>query len=50
MIYGNCSISLKTSLFLFSNKLLVIRDGMHNVLVRIVDREDHDQTASEEAV
>ena len=48
MIYGNCSKSLKTSLFLFSNKLLVIRDGIHKMLVRTVNRADPDQTASEE--
>ena len=47
MIYGNCSKSLNTLLFLFSKKWLVIRDGIHKMLVRIVNREDPDQTASE---
>ena len=37
-------------LFLFSNKLLAIRAGVHKMLVRIANREDPNQTASEEAV
>ena len=42
---------LKTSfLFLFSNNKLVIRAGIHKMLLRIVNREAPDQTASEEAV
>ena len=35
---------------LFSNKKLVIRAGIHIVLVRIANIEDPDQTASLEAV
>ena len=41
---------LNAFLFLFSNKMLVIRAGIHKMLVGIVNREDPDQTASEEAV
>ena len=32
------------------NKVLVIRVGIHKILVRIANKEDPDQTASEEAV
>ena len=39
-----------TFLFLFSNKMLVFRAGIHKMLVRIANREDPDQTASSEAV
>ena len=35
--------------FLFSNKT-IIRAGIHNMLVRIGNREDLDQTASSEAI
>ena len=38
------------SLFLLANKMLVIRTGIHKMLVGIANREDPDQTASEEAV
>ena len=44
--YGKCS----EFLFLFSNKLLVFRAGIHKILVRIANGEDPDQTASSEAV
>ena len=37
-------------LFLFSNKVLLIRTGNHKMLVSIANREDPDQTASSEAV
>ena len=37
-------------LFLFSNKMLVIRAGIHKMLVRIANREYPDQAASAEAV
>ena len=37
-------------LFLFSNKMLIIRAGIHKMRVRIAHREDPDQTASSEAV
>ena len=36
--------------FLFSNKMMVIRAGIRKVFVRIANRVDPDQTASEEAV
>ena len=32
-----------TFLFLFSNKMLVIRAGIHKMLVRIANREDPDK-------
>ena len=66
MIYGRFSKTLNTLLFLFLNKMLVFRAGIHknlfinNVLVfraeicknavRIANSEDADQTASEKAV
>ena len=37
-------------LFLFSNEMLVIKAANCKMLVRIVNREDTDQTASLEAV
>ena len=42
-LYGN------TFLVLFSNKM-VIRAGIHKMIVRIANREDPDQTASSVAV
>ena len=48
--YSKCSKISNTFLFLFSNKMLVIRTGIHKMLVRIADREEPDQTASSEAV
>ena len=45
-----CSKISNTFLFLFSDKTLVIRAGIHKMLVRIANREDPDQTASSEAV
>ena len=36
--------------YLALNKMLVIRAGIHKIFVRIVNREDPDQTASFEAV
>ena len=41
---------LNTILFLFSNKMLVFRAGIHKNAVRKANREDPDQTASSEAV
>ena len=38
-----CSKISNTFLFLFSNKLLVIKAGIHKMLVRIANREDPDQ-------
>ena len=48
-MYDKCSKISNTFLFLFSNKMLVIRAGTHKMLVRIANREDSDQTASSEA-
>ena len=48
--YGKCSKILNTFLFLFSNKMLVLRAGIHKMLSRIANREDPDQAASSEAV
>ena len=39
---------LKSSLFLFSYKMLVIRAGLHKMLVRIANSEEPDETASSE--
>ena len=44
MRYGNCSNCLNTFLFLFSSKILVIRAGIHKILVRIENRGDPDRT------
>ena len=38
------------TLFLFSNRMLVIRARIHQMLVLIANRGDPDQTASSEAV
>ena len=48
--YGKCSKISNTFLFLFSNKILIFRDGIYKMHVRITNREDPDQTASSEAV
>ena len=48
--YGKCSKIFNTFLFLFLNKMLVIRAGLQKLLVRIAAREDPNQTASSEAV
>ena len=48
--YGKGSKILNTSLFFFSNIIMVIRAGINKILVRITNREDPDQTASSEAV
>ena len=48
-MYRKCSKNSNT-FFLFSNKMLVIRDGIHKIFIRIANREDPDQTASSEAV
>ena len=44
--YAKCSKILNTFLFLFSNKIMVSRAGIHKIFVRIAKREDPDQTAS----
>ena len=41
---------MNTFLLLFSNKIMVIKAGIHKILVRITNREDPDQTVSSEAV
>ena len=48
--YVECSKTSNTFLFLFSTKLFVIRAGIPKMLVRTANKEDHDQTASSEAV
>ena len=45
-IYGKCFKILNTFIFLFSNKILIIRAGTHRMLVRIANRVDPYQTAS----
>ena len=44
-IYGNVLKFQNTFLFLFSNKVMVIRIGILKMLFRIAYREDPDQTA-----
>ena len=39
-----------TFVFLLSNKMMVIKVGIHKMRVRITNREDPDQTASSEVV
>ena len=48
--YSKCSKISNNFLFLFSDKMLVFRTGIHKMLVRIANRVDPDQTASSEAV
>ena len=48
LYYGKFSKISNKLLFLFSTKMLVIMAGIHNMLVRIANREDPDQTASSE--
>ena len=48
--YGECSKISNTYLFLFSNRMLVFRAGIHKFLVRVANRENPDETASSEAV
>ena len=43
-VHGKCSKISNTFLFLFFNKMLVVRAGIHKILDRIVNREDPDQT------
>ena len=43
-------LKFRALFFLLSNKMLVFRAGIHNMVVRIVNREDPYQTASSEAV
>ena len=39
-----------TFLFLFSNKMMVIRAGIHKLLVRIANKEDLDQKHSDQGL
>ena len=48
-MYSNCSNISYTFLFLFLNNLLVIRARNHKMLDRMANREDPDQTASEQS-
>ena len=48
--YSKFSKISNTFLFLFSNKIMFVRAGIRKILVRIANREEPDQTASEEAV
>ena len=45
IMYGKCSKILNTLLFLFSNKMVVIRARNNKMLVRIANRGYPDQTA-----
>ena len=47
--YSKCSKILCSFIFLFSNKMLIFRAGIHKTLVRRANREDPYQTASLEA-
>ena len=47
---GKCTKISNTFLFLFSNKMIVTRTGIHKMLFGIANRENHDQTASSDAV
>ena len=49
-MYSKCSKISNTFHFLFTKRMLVIKAEIHKMLVRIVNREDPDQTASSEAV
>ena len=49
--YGKCSKNFEHSFFvLLSNKMLVIKAGIHKTLVRIAIRKDPDRTAYSEKV
>ena len=43
-------LKFQTLLFLFSNKMVVIRADLRIIIVRIANSEDPDQTASLEVV
>ena len=42
--------AVNVNTYLSSNKVLVMRAGINQILVRIANKEDPDQTASSEAV
>ena len=44
--YEKCPKISNTFLFLFSSKMLVIKAGIHKMLVKIANRKDPDQTAN----
>ena len=46
--YSKCSKISNTFLFLYSNKRLVFRAGIHKMFVRLANREYPDQTVSSE--
>ena len=46
--YCKCSKIVNAFFFLFFNKIMIIRAGIHKMNARIANREDPDQTASEE--
>ena len=48
--YSKCCKVSNTFLVLFSNKMLISRAGIHKMLVRIANRKDPDQTASESLI
>ena len=43
--YGKCSKISNTFLFLFTNKMFIIKGKILEMLVRIANKEDTDQTA-----
>ena len=47
MEYGKCSKIADIFPFLFSNEMLVFTAGIHKMLLRIANREDPYQTASD---
>ena len=47
---GKWSKILNTLLFMFSDKVFVIRAGIHKTLIRKANRGDLDQTASSEGL
>ena len=48
--YSKCSTILNNFILLFSSEMLDIGAGIHKMLVRIMNREDPDQSASSCAV
>ena len=45
LAYGKCSKIWDTFLTLLPNKMLVMKAGMHTMLVRIANREDPDRSS-----
>ena len=48
--YGKSSRIWNTLIFIFLNKMLVIRTGIHKMFVRIANRADPDEIVSSEEV